>query len=382
MASDAGPAEVTDFLAYYAGGRLLVEQPVRLYDQAAAAAVERALQGGAGVYMPYLAPPQAAVLMAPFARLGYGEAYLLWGLAGLVSLALSAWLLAPRLWGPQSWLAWLVLAPLFLPVQETLLRGQTSLLSLLATCLVTRALLGSASLPRARGGGGRRLLSMAMATAAGLLPLTWKPQMLPAYVVALALDRRWRLLGQIGAVTLLLLLPAMALAGPAVLLGFVQTMREGLSAAGAADLPAGLSLLGFWQTWLGTGMAASMLAALSGASALGMQVWLWRGGARRWLQLATLPLIAVLASPHALYYEMTTWLASAWLLLRFAEAEPRSRGPIRLTLAAGWLLSTIELLPGWNSIAHWGALGGLLMLALITYLFTAPHRLLRGDRAG
>lgn len=101
-----GPAAVTDFLAYYTGGRLLVEEPMRLYDQAAVAAVEEALQGGAGAYMPYLAPPQAAVLMAPLARLGYGQAYLVWGLAGLVSLAISAWLLAPGPWGRWSWLAW------------------------------------------------------------------------------------------------------------------------------------------------------------------------------------------------------------------------------------------------------------------------------------
>src|SRR5436305_6840185 len=97
---------------YYTGGRLLVEDPAGLYDQAAGAAVEQALQGGAGVYMPYLAPPQAAALMAPLARLGYGQAYLVWGLAGLTSLAISAWLLAPRPWGRWSWLAWLPAAAL------------------------------------------------------------------------------------------------------------------------------------------------------------------------------------------------------------------------------------------------------------------------------
>src|SRR5438477_1811242 len=163
-----GPAATTDFLAYYTGGRLLVEDPTGLYDQAAGAAVEQALQGGAGVYMPYLAPPQAAALMAPLARLGYGQAYLIWGLAGLTSLALSAWLLAPRPWGRWSWLAWLPAAALFLPVQETLLRGQTSLLALLATCLVIRGVLGSTR----------------FGPLAGVLPLTWKPQMLPGYVLA------------------------------------------------------------------------------------------------------------------------------------------------------------------------------------------------------
>jgi hypothetical protein len=354
-----GPAAVTDFLAYYTGGRLLVEYPAGLYDHATVVAVEQALQGGAGEYLPYLAPPQAAVLMAPLARLGYGQAYLVWGLAGLVSLAMSAWLLAPRLWGRWSWLVWLAAAPLFLPVQETFLRGQTSLLSLLATCLVIRGVLGS---PR-------------LGPVAGVLPLTWKPQMLPVYVLALALDRRWHLLAHLGGVTVLVVLPALVWAGPDVLLAFVQTMRDGVSAAGAADLPAGLSLLGLWQGWLGTGTLASVLAVSSGAGALGLQAWLWRGGlrsdARRWLQLAALPLLAVLASPHALYYEMTTWLASAWLLLQYTEVEPDARGPVRLTLVVGWLLSTIELLPGWNSSTHWGTVAGLVALGVISWLFRA-----------
>src|SRR5919202_1671693 len=75
----------------------------------------------------------------------------------------------------------------------------------------------------------------------------------------------WLALAAIG---LLVLLPALAWAGPGVLLGFVQTMRDGVSAAGAAELPHGLRLLGLWQGWLGTGTPASVIAVSSGAWAL------------------------------------------------------------------------------------------------------------------
>src|SRR5437763_13315656 len=46
-----GSAATTDFLAYYTGGRLLVEDPAAQYHEAAGPPVAQPHQRGAGVYM-------------------------------------------------------------------------------------------------------------------------------------------------------------------------------------------------------------------------------------------------------------------------------------------------------------------------------------------
>src|SRR5207253_2128846 len=104
----------------------------------------------------------------------------------------------------------------------------------------------------------------------------------------------------------------------------------------------------------------------------------WRGGPRsdpgRHVQLAMLPLATGLASPHTLGYDLVPWLASGWLLVRYAEEVPavqRSIGPL---LLVGWWGATLSALPGVYSLAPWGAWSGLVCLVVLFGLLEPAYR--------
>jgi hypothetical protein len=124
--------------------------------------------------------------------------------------------------------------------------------------------------------------------------------------------------------------------------------------------------------------ALATALAVAGAMGLGLLLAVtWRGGLcadpRRYLQLAMLPLAATLGSPHALAYDATTWLASAWLALSFAAERPRSRPLVLTLLLLGWWAGNLAALPRVGTLAPWGALGGIGCLAGLTWLYA------RGD---
>jgi hypothetical protein len=116
----------------------------------------------------------------------------------------------------------------------------------------------------------------------------------------------------------------LALAGLRLIVDYQQQGAEMLTQVGTGRSveSAGQTLLGLCQSIFGPGPIAAALAIAGSVLvelAIGM-MW-WRGlraDARSSLQLAAVPVAAVLAAPHALGYELTTWLASAWLLLRYA----------------------------------------------------------------
>src|SRR5947209_1046636 len=67
-----GPADVTDFLAYYSGAQLLTSNPAQLYDPAAQEALQRAVQGGRDVFVPFVSPPYVSLVQAPLGLLPFG----------------------------------------------------------------------------------------------------------------------------------------------------------------------------------------------------------------------------------------------------------------------------------------------------------------------
>ena len=98
----------------------------------------------------------------------------------------------------------------------------------------------------------------------------------------------------------------------------------------------------------------------------------WRGlraDGRSDLQLAALPLAAVVAAPHALGYELTTWLASAWLLLRYARARPTIQPVVVALCLTGWLTGNIIILTENDIGFPWAAIEGLATLSCIVWLY-------------
>ncbi|HYY89051.1 MAG TPA: hypothetical protein VFA49_09670, partial [Chloroflexota bacterium] len=61
----AGPADTTDFLAYYGGAAQLWRDPAHLYDTAVHQALQRGLQGGRDAYVPFVSPPHVPLVQAP-----------------------------------------------------------------------------------------------------------------------------------------------------------------------------------------------------------------------------------------------------------------------------------------------------------------------------
>src|SRR5919204_19837 len=321
----AGPADVTDFLAYYGGAQLLITSPAQLYDPAAHQALQRALQDGRDAFVPFVGPPSVPLLQAPLALLPYGQAYLVWDALGVGCLMLAAYLLAPRPAGRHSWLAWLIAAPLFVPVLFGLVMGQSSCMMLLAFSVFASQI-----------AAGRRLPA-----GLALLGWTWKPNLLPAHLAGVGAARSWRSLGALLVGSLVVGDAALVLVGPAGALGLLQTSatRLDIATTRATGHPEGVTFLTITQGLLGTGGAATALAALAGvATWIGVSATWWRGlraDPRRHLQLAMLPVAATLGSLHAGAYELTTWLATVRLLLRSARGVPADR-----TLVA-WLVLAI-----------------------------------------
>jgi hypothetical protein len=136
---------------------------------------------------------------------------------------------------------------------------------------------------------------------------------------------------------------------------------------------AGQSLLGLWQVILQPGPFAVLLYAVSaGVIAAGLAVLWWRGlhaDARRNLQLATLPIATVLVAPHALVYELTPWIASGWLLLRYTETRPAARISVLALCVVGWAAANVVTLTERNLGFPLAVPVGLAMLAGIAWLY-------------
>src|SRR5579859_378900 len=65
----SGPAEMVDFLAFYTGGRLLLQDPNRLYDPVAWMQLQTILHAGPQPVLEFWNPPHTALLFAPLAAL-------------------------------------------------------------------------------------------------------------------------------------------------------------------------------------------------------------------------------------------------------------------------------------------------------------------------
>ena len=185
----------SDWPAFATGGRLIVEDPSRLYDFDTQRRVELEVTGGRSLVtlgiqgiLPFLAPAWVALLAAPFELLGTDLGGRLWILCGLAALALGL-ILAVRPRPPSAAL------PAFASVPTALL-------------LLNAQLDGFVAL-----GLGAALALWAQPFLAGLcLGLTLvKPQLVLPLGVGLLLTRHWRVLAGWAVAGLVLLATSAAL---------------------------------------------------------------------------------------------------------------------------------------------------------------------------
>jgi hypothetical protein len=358
-----GPAEMVDFVAFYTGGRLLLDAPSRLYDPTAWVELQTVLHGGPLPLLQFWNPPHTALLLVPLAILPFGVAYLVSIVLNLACLGGACYLLAPRATRAWDWLRWTLLLPLFLPVQVGLIMGQLSFALLLCFALFVR-------LADRAGPFWSALPLLAWAT---------KPQLLPVLLLSLLFRRRWGTLVLVCALPVLLSVPVVLVGGWSVVSDYIQLGREagsGVLTLEGTHLDPGHSVLGLAHRLLGPGWAANGLAVLGTLGVCLLVGSMWRAGlhtdARRYVQWAVLPLAAVLTAPHAPAYDAVLWLASAWLLLTLVGEVPRARRVVLVLLLVGWWGGNLAAFPMVNDIAPWGALSALVCLAGMAWLYRQP----------
>jgi hypothetical protein len=213
-------------------------------------------------------------------------------------------------------------------------------------------------------------------SALALLAWTTRPQVLPVLLLALALGRHWRTLLWLCALPVLLSIPVVLVGGWSVISDYSALglgAGLGVLTLEGTHLDPGHSLLGLAQRLLGPGWAANGLAILGSLGVFVLVGSLWRRGlhtdARRHIQLAVLPLAAVLSSPHSATYDAVLWLASAWLLLRLVGEVPRTRSAVMLLLLVGWWGGSLASLPLVNEGVPWGAVSAVFDLVGLAWLY-------------
>jgi hypothetical protein len=356
-----GPAFGSDFLNLYAGAALFVHQPQATYRLDEQMVLQRALTGWSSPLVPFYLPPYAAAAVGWLGWLPYGLAYLVWLVIGIGMLILAAYWLAPR-WTRWYPLVWGGLALLFLPVTLGLVQGQTSALML-------------ASFAAFVTGFNARSRAQPMWLVLGLLGWTLKPQLAPALVFAMLKARRGKLVIVGTFVVLVLGLVAWGRLGSDGLADYRLLSEHKLTDAlwGDPTLLLGPTLLHASHWFLGVNVGAHVVAALLTLAVGGGLVYLWRSGPAGddalLLQLASLPIVAVVAAPYALVHELTVWLASFWLLWRYTASRPGARAAL-LWLSAGALVAGNQgVTDPLSGSADYAGILGLGLLALIAWLF-------------
>jgi alpha-1,2-mannosyltransferase len=298
----------TDFASFYAAGSLALEgHAAGIYDMAAHYAREQQIFGAATPYYGWLYPPIFLLVALPLALLPYAVALIVWQGASLaLYLAVIAAILA-KLRRDDGAIArlWLPVAAAFPAVFVNLGHGQNGFL--------TAGLLGAAllSLPR------RPLLS-------GILfgLLAYKPQFGLLIPVALLAAGQWRATISAGLTVVALMAVATLAFGTDIWWAFAastETSRKLLLEQGDVGFEKLQSVFAAIRIWGGGVPLAYWAQGAASVAAIGGVAWLWRTSADRDLKAALLMIATLLASPHALDYDLTIlgpaiafFVASSW----------------------------------------------------------------------
>lgn len=318
-----GTACCGDFTAFWTGG-YFVYHGLPLYDLAAQEAYQASIVGPQDDgWQAYPYPPTLALWVALFVPLGYPSAFVGFGAIGTLGLAVGSWRLWPWLSRLDSVARATGLGMLwsYLPVAATLLGGQTSGMALALFLLHYVAV-------RSRSPWAGVWLGL----------LLFKPQYVLLPGLWHLVRREQAILGVAAATAIVQWACAAAVIGPEWPLAFLAAVRD-MARAGVwqVDAPFFLSLpaacgvsLGALGKPVGWAIAASLVA-----------IWLWRSwrlsedDARFPLAYAAMVTLAVVAAPHAMYYDNAL---IAFPALLWAAQRSQAWGLAeRLGLAALWL---------------------------------------------
>ncbi|MGA8617873.1 MAG: glycosyltransferase family 87 protein [Candidatus Sulfotelmatobacter sp.] len=299
----SGNLKGTDFLHFYTLGSLaLTHRGADLYNlQAQSELAAQRVPAAAGIrYLP-LYPPQISIFFAPFARLSYPLALILWLTLSTLLYGLccyAVWRACPNLRGQKRTIAILALA--FPPFWHVIAWGQTSALALACFTLAFLALRAQRDC----------LAGLALGC------LIFKPQLALAAAIVFLITLRWKVIAGALFSAVAQLTAAWLYYGPGPLGEWMRVLR---------NAPHLLPLLEprpyqthclrtFWTMLLPWPSISLALYIISAILICLLTFASWRGRLPLCLRFSALLLATVLLAPHLTAYDLVI-LAPAFLLL-------------------------------------------------------------------
>lgn len=339
-----------DFAAFWSIASLALDgHASQIYDLPAVAALQASL--GLPQTVPFFYPPFFVLFVLPFGLLSPGLGYLLWGCANMALLGLAIWLLARDLVPREDRLTFALLVASSMPAGRNLYLGQTAFFLLLGFGLAAISLLK----------GRDRTAGLASTL------LLIKPQLLPLWVLALLLCRRFTAIVYLVLGGLVLMLVSTAIVGIDGMAGYVRSLLFAGGSDGVGFQAVGShTLAGLAYTLVGeTAVRPAYISMVALTVAL-FCWWMLRLNSSPAPDLRLVAGLAVLASllvsPHSLLYDLSLWAIP--MALYWGEL---STGRGRWVTAAGyltpWLVSFFGMLGAgfvWPTVAV-GALGYFLL---------------------
>lgn len=290
-----GAKPCLDFSAFYLAGRLALDGAAASAYSAARMTAEISAFCGMRIVMPWTYPPPFDLVVAPLSRLPFGAAYGLFAMAAYIFYCLMLRRLSAT--ERDFFIVRLIAAPaIFL----TLICGQSSLMvaGLIGWfCLV---LLGEA------GGGGAPL---------GLLVI--KPHLAVSAVILTAIDKRFGLLAQAAAMTLLLVIAATLAFGVEIWPAFLSAGAEARRFLNDGAVYPLFRMISVFAAAYTFGKTLALAFTLQGLFSLLCAWAIFRAsrlGDRR-VAVGVVALVAAGFSPYAYDYDLATLGVGAALLL-------------------------------------------------------------------
>ena len=314
-----------DFMPMWAAAGQAFSHPERVYDFHALTQVQRPLLAGFHGLRPFVYPPTALLVFAPFALAPFGVANALWTAA---SLALLVWVMAPRL---TSLRTPLLIAMAVSPASAlVMLTGQATFV------IAALAVAGLFALKE------RPILAGVLFGLAGAI----KPPALVLLPLALIAARQWRALASAAASAALAAVASLAVFGPQVWAEWLAAMpRFETLIMTTPPLWRGMITptgLGLWFGFTPDQLGPWRFAFAAGGAAIAWHVFRSTEDAPR--RLTALLGGALFVSPYAMHYDAALIAPAAALML----SQRLAPGAWIAALSASALVCCA-------AIPHWGA---------------------------
>ena len=334
----SGNLKGTDFLHFYTLGSLaLAHDGVHLYDlEAQSALAASRVAAAVGIHYLPLYPPQVSIFFAPFAKLTYSLALILWLALSSVVYGLcchSVWRACPNL--RNHGLTVLILAVAFPGFWHLIAWGQTSAFALACFTFAFFAFRAQREF----------LAGLALGC------LICKPQLGVAVALVFLLTLRWKVIAGTILSSVAQLTIAWLYYGPHPLREWIQTLFKVRNQLPWLEprLYQTHSLRTFWIMLVPWPATSLVLYLVSAALVSALAIACWRSGLPLSLRFSALLLGTVLIAPHLTVYDLVI-LAPAFLLFSdWTIAHPDRAGMLYLPL----LLYLAFVLPLLGPLARW-----------------------------